>query len=151
MPQNEARLREFAGLLSARIDELRERKPASDASLKKAFRAVADTIPTIIWTATREGEVTYFNRRFHETFGSDCDWTKLVHPEDRQALADAWAHSVATGEPYTYAARIMDSSGTYRYLLTSAHAALDDEGNVAYWIGSSMEYKAQAVAVRQVA
>ena len=139
MPRmKQARLRELAGLLSARIDDLRQQPPPAAQSLKQAFRTFADSIPTIIWTANREGRVTFFNRRYYERFGvDDMDWERLVHPEDRLRVMEAWEHSIRTGAPYRISTRMSDAVGNYYQMVGSAKPVRDEAGGIVYWMGSA--------------
>lgn len=136
MPQGkEARLRELAGLMSARIDALRGKQQVTNGD---AFRAFADLIPQVVWTAGPDGEVTFFNRRYYEFFGvTDCDWLAFIHPEDRQPTLDAWGSALATGQPYWNTARFRDQDGRYHRVVSRATAVRDDGGRILYWVGST--------------
>jgi PAS domain-containing protein len=111
---------------------------------------VADLMPTAVWTATRSGEVTYFNRRWHEMFSSS-DWRALIHPDDRQATFEAWQYAVMTGRPYINLARYRDVTGTYHGLISQAHTVLDSQGRIAYWVGNSIKSAEWPAEVLQVA
>jgi PAS domain S-box-containing protein len=139
--KRDQRLTEFAALLSQRIDALKN-APPTPTSLRDAFRMVADTIPSIMWTARSDGEVTYFNRCYYEFTGaSDTDWLRIIHPEDREAIAAAWLQSVSTGEPYCSIARFRDANGKYHAIQTSAQPVRGDDQQIVYWIGSSTVLK----------
>lgn len=153
MPQGkETRLRELAGLLSARIDELKGQKPAAVQSQKEAFRAVADELPLTVWTAGPDGVPTYHNRHWHETFGQSANYINLCHPDDREGVTRSWRACVASGLPYRHIARFRLPDGTYRALMTHAHPFYADDGSVAYWIGSSTDLPdAKAYELRLIA
>lgn len=151
MPQRrEARLRDFAELLSARITDLRDEGVSRERN-KATFRAFADTLPCVVWTATAEGEITWFNRRWHELTGVEsCDWLSLLHPDDCQVTAEAWGKAVATRDPYHHATRVRAGDGFLR-VVSRAHPILDEAGRVLYWIGSSTVLAEAPLARLQVA
>lgn len=149
--RREARLREFAELLSARISEAKD-AGASRERNKAAFRDFADTLPCIVWTATPDGQVTWFNQRWHDLMGCDGrEWTELLHPEDMQATVGAWSHSVASNTPFCHTARVRDAGGSFHSLVSRAHPIRDEAGHVLYWIGSSNVLTQAAMQQRQVA
>jgi PAS domain S-box-containing protein len=149
MQTKQARLRELAGLLSARIDELRHQPPPAAQSLKQAFRTFADSVPTVIWTANREGYVTFFNRTYYDRFGAkDMDWMRLVHPDDKASVQEAWEYSVRTGGPYRMSARVMDAEGVYHPVVTSAQPVKDEAGEIVYWMGSSIALDERASSAK---
>jgi PAS domain S-box-containing protein len=145
--QKEARLRELAGLLSRRIDELRP-TPSRD-SVKEAFRAFADSLPSVVWTAGSDGLVTFKSRRYYELFGSD-DWASVIHPDDRQHTVDLWTKATELALPYMNVCRMLRRDGSYITVTTSAHPTFDDSGRLSYWIGSAHEV-AEVATIRRVA
>lgn len=136
--RREARLREFAELLSARITEVRKEASPTVDSAKLAFRTFADTLPCIVWTAKPDGQVTWFNRRWYEALGmTGTEWESRVHPDDRQVTVDAWGAAVATGTPFHHHARVHDAQGVFHQIVSRAQPVRDESGTVLYWIGSS--------------
>lgn len=144
--QREARLREFAQLLSRRMNELRDKRP--DCIIYEA----ADRIPSIIWTADGNGVVNYLSRRYYDLMGVDhLDWASLLHPDERQGYLDAWNMAVRTGKDFTASGRFRDSSGKYHYLVTHGTPTFCANGRVLYWIGSSVQLWDTIAPVSQVA
>lgn len=149
--QKEVRLREFAGLLSRRIDELKQPPPGA-GSLKEAFRAFADTLPTIVWTARSDGEVTFFSKKWYDLLRQgETPWAELVHPADVQRTTEAWRAAVESGTPFAIASRLRDVDGNYHALISHANPVRDEAGKVAYWIGSAVEVEDSAVSLMRVA
>lgn len=138
--RREAKLREFAELLSARMDELKPpERNASRQSQKAAFRAVADELPLVIWTCGPDGVVTWLNRHWHATFGDGTDPIAALHPDDYDDTVAAWGDHLKSGLPYRGMARFRLPDGSYRAMMSHAHAFYADDGSIAYWIGSSAE------------
>ncbi|NLD99538.1 MAG: hypothetical protein GX640_06655, partial [Fibrobacter sp.] len=64
------------------------------------FRKLADSLPQLIWTATPEGTLDYFNERYHDFSGivkiRENHWNhrSLVFEDDVKKTADTWANAV---------------------------------------------------------
>lgn len=137
MREKEARLREFAQLLSERIDAVSgARGPACP---REAFRTFADTLPAVVWTARPDGTPTFHSRHWHETFGQGANYSDVIHPDDRARVDELWRACVESGDTYSHLARFLTKNGVYVALMTHAHAVRTESGAVAYWIGSSTE------------
>jgi PAS domain S-box-containing protein len=72
------------------------------AESERRFRAIADTMPQIVWSNRPDGFHDYFNRRWYEFTGATPEqsegsgWSPTVHPEDRERAFAAWRHALAT-------------------------------------------------------
>ena len=75
------------------------------AESERRFRAIADTMPQIVWSNRPDGFHDYFNRRWYEFTGATPEqsgrsgWSPTVHPEDREQAFAAWRTALGTGEP----------------------------------------------------
>ncbi len=85
-------------MLGVNVD-ITDRKRAEEAlreqmTLKESearFRKLADAMPQIVWTATPDGQVEYFNRRTYELIGiqegaTGGEMWRVVHPDDRPSM-----------------------------------------------------------------
>ncbi|MEA2554333.1 MAG: hypothetical protein QOJ65_2509, partial [Fimbriimonadaceae bacterium] len=65
-------------------------------------RFLADSMPQIVWTATPDGNLDYFNQRWYDYTGMTFEqakgsgWADALHPDD----IDGWTHAFTTGEVY---------------------------------------------------
>ena len=84
--------------IGSQIGQFIERKRA-EAALRESeqrFRLMAETIPSIIWTAAPDGTVTYANERWFAYTGLTPEqnvrqWPELVlHPDDYRRCIEAW-------------------------------------------------------------
>jgi PAS domain S-box-containing protein len=141
------------GMLGVNVD-ITERKIAEalrqeEATLRESearLRELANAMPQIVWTATGDGRLDYFNRRYYDITGApetvlaDQSWLTLIHPDDRQSTLDAWQRAVATGEPCEVEHRLrMAATGEYRWHLARALPVRDSTGALARWYGSSTD------------
>jgi len=88
--------------------DITERKQSEEALRENElhFRNLANSMPQLVWTATPDGRMDYFNRRIEEFHGIEeqpdgsWEWSKVVHPEDLQPTVDTWQKAVTSGETY---------------------------------------------------
>ena len=105
------------------------------------FRVFAQCMPTHVWSSRPDGFVDWFNDRTYDYTGYapgtlyGDEWAQTVHPDDRSRAVKAWAHAVATGEPYEMQFRIRRADDVYRYFLVRAGAVRDVGGDVRLWVG----------------
>ena len=101
------------------------------------FQLTVDSIPGMVHTMTATGQVEFVNRQILEFFGKTLeelnDWARLVHPDDRSRVGDAWTRAVATGEPFDSEHRVLDAGGTYRWLHARGLPLRDSSGTIVRW------------------
>ena len=124
--------------------DLTEHKQA-EQSLRESeerFRAMAETVPEILFMTSPDGSVDYLNARFGEFSGMPPDsgegfgWAVIIHPEDRDRTVARWMESVRTGEQFEIEYRLRRSDGDYRWFIGRARAVRDDDGNIVRWFGA---------------
>ena len=139
-------------MLGVNVD-ITDRKCAEEALRKQMalqesearFRKLADAMPQIVWTATPDGQVEYFNRRTYELIGiqegaTGGEMWRVVHPDDRPACLDAWNDAVKSGRPYETECRLMVSETCqYRWYLARALPVRDDAGDMVRWYGTATD------------
>ena len=139
----------IAGYLGTVVD-ITARKETEEAlrASERRFRQLADAMPQIVWTAGRDGQIDYLNRRWTEfsgqpgAVGNDA-WGPLLHPEERGAAGERWAASVATGAPFEMELRLLDRHRTYRWHLLRTVAVKDEAGLVTRWYGTATDIQEQ--------
>ena len=120
------------------------------------FRALADTVPSIVWTAAPDGTITYANDQWFRFCGLTPEqnarrWPELVlHPDDRERCLAAWTRSLREGGDYEIEVRNRRHDGEYRWFLTRAVALRDADGRVAAWFGTSTDIHERKRAEEQL-
>src|SRR6202140_2793110 len=77
------------------------RRVAEDAQASQ--KALADTIPALVWSALPDGTRDFYSQRWLEYTGLSAEdassngWAATVHPEDQAAVANKWRTAVSTG------------------------------------------------------
>src|SRR5262249_5138629 len=85
--------------------------------------ALVDAIPVLVWKATADGFVEFFNRGWHEYTGLALEhargwnWMVVVHPDDQKDLIQTWRALLQAGQPGEAEARMRAADGQYRWFL----------------------------------
>lgn len=114
----------------------------------EAWRAAADTMPGMIFTARAEGTVEFVNRRFLDFFGFpedallDLAWRSIVHPDDLNPTISILVRALQKSEEFSVEARVRRPDGEYVWLRVSAAPLFDGDGDVVRWYGSAIDIDA---------
>jgi PAS domain S-box-containing protein len=108
------------------------------------YRFLAESIPQIVWTATTNGYLDYYNQRWFEYTGLSEEqslayegWENILHPEDVNVTKESWYRSVANGEEFHIENRLKRSTdGSYRWHLARALPLKNEDGNIIKWFGT---------------
>jgi PAS domain S-box-containing protein len=112
-------------------------------------RALAESLPLLVWRATPDGVTDYWNRKNFEYYGLPGDaniaqeWTARLHPDDRDRVLSLWTGALTTGQPFEAEARLRRSDGQYRWHLAQAAPGRGPRGDIRYWYGSATDIEEQ--------
>ncbi|MBE9163969.1 PAS domain S-box protein [Tychonema sp. LEGE 06208] len=130
---------EQRNLALAREQVARRQTEASE----QLYRALAEAIPQIVWTALPNGSLDYCNQGWFEYSGMTLEetkgwgWQPALHPDDVEHTLERWNNSVQTGETYEVEYRFKRASdGAYRWHLGRATPVRDAEGKILKWFGT---------------
>ncbi len=125
--------------------DIHEQKTANER-----LRSILDTMPQITWTALSNGDLDYYNQRWHTYTGMSFEqtkgwgWEPVLHPNDVQKCKDTWTHSVHSGQSYHIEYRFRRAiDGQYRWHLGKAEPVRDEQGKIILWIGTSTDIHEQ--------
>ena len=136
----------ITGISSTVVDVTEQvigRKIAEEGAEK--FRALANSMPQIVWTALPTGELDYFNQVWFDYSGTAYEdnvgtkWVHQVHPEDIVETAERWSHSLKTGATYENEFRLKAANGEYRWFVARAVPSRDSDGNIIKWYGTNTD------------
>jgi two-component system CheB/CheR fusion protein len=145
-------LEERVAQRTAELEASTERLRASE----ERFRFVAETLPSIVWTAAANGAITWANQRFLEYCGlapeeGRTQWPDLtLHPADRERIASRMADHLQDGKAYEIEVRLCRHDGVYRWFMTRAVPRRDDEGDVLGWFGITTDIHDQVEMSEQL-
>jgi PAS domain S-box-containing protein len=106
------------------------------------FRAIAEAIPQMVWTALPDGEIDYANGQIYAYAGLAREshavwrWDGVAHPEDLPTLLAAWRRAIEDGEPFEAETRLRRADGVYRWFIVRASAMREPDGSVTRWFGT---------------
>ena len=131
--------------LVATVKALLRNKAAEDAlrASEEHLRLTVELNPQVPWTAGPDGNVLTISRRWLDLTGLTYEqalgggWTRAGDPSDLSRVADAWQHSVRTGEPYDVEHRVRLAGGAYRWMRSRAVPHRDGGGRVVRWYGTT--------------
>ncbi|WP_054110505.1 sensor histidine kinase [Brevundimonas sp. AAP58] len=112
------------------------------AESEARFRAIADSMPQMVWSTQPDGFHDYYNARWYEFTGVPAGstdgegWNGMFHPEDQERAWARWRHSLETGELYEIEYRLRRHDGVYRWTLGRAQPIRDEQGRITRWFGT---------------
>lgn len=125
-----------------RVVKEREQGVRALAESEARFRAIADSMPQMVWSTRPDGFHDYYNARWYEFTGVPAGstdgegWNGMFHPEDQDRAWGRWRHSLETGEPYEIEYRLRRHDGVYRWTLGRAQPIRDEFGAITRWFGT---------------
>ena len=130
---------------------IQEKERATALSLSAArdgeekMRRMADTMPQIVWMASGDGNIDYYNQKFHDYTGvtfeqaKNWGWKPVIHPDDLQKTIDAWKLSLSQGSEYYIEYRLRGADGNYRWFLGRSVPLKDAKGKIYRWVGTNTD------------
>jgi len=112
------------------------------AQSEARFKAIADSMPQMVWSTLPDGFHDYYNARWYEFTGvpdgsTDGEgWNGMFHPDDQERAWTRWKHSLDTGEPYEIEYRLRRHDGVYRWTLGRAMPIRGEDGRITRWFGT---------------
>src|SRR5712671_1865633 len=120
-----------------RDQEVREAERRSEVR----FRALTDSMPQCVWSARKNGEVTYCNRVWREYAGDDAGigfFDALPQSEVQEAQA-SWKAAISAGTPLEREVRLRRKDGELRWHLCRMVPERDDQGEILGWIATATD------------
>jgi PAS domain S-box-containing protein len=132
--------------ISGTIQDVTELRRLERVRMNESLlRAFADTISQMAWIAEANGNIFWYNKRWHEFTGTtleevkDWGWQCVHHPEYLPKVTEKWKYSIAQKIPFNMEFPIRSKDGTYRMFHTVANPIKDENGQVLRWIGTNSD------------
>ncbi|AUC95505.1 hypothetical protein CWS35_15650 [Bradyrhizobium sp. SK17] len=139
----EGRVQNWYGVLID-VDDQRQAEEASrDSELK--LREIIDTVPSLLWSASPDGEPTHLNQRVLDYSGLRLEnflnlgWEAFIHPEDYPETARAFFHAIQTGQSYEVVHRLRRADGQYRWHHARGEPLRDKQQRIIQWYGLAVD------------
>lgn len=136
----------IAGVLHVTVEvteQVRARRQLEES--EQRFRALADAMPQMVWTAGPDGILDYTNQRWSYYTGMDRSgpaqgFKPALHPDDLQNCSEKWRHALKTGEEFEVECRYRrGSDGSYRWHLARALPVRNSKGAIIKWYGTTTD------------
>lgn len=130
--------------------DIDDRKRVEEAlrARQHELQQLVDTIPTLVWSVTPEGEPAYINKQLETYYGRKIDHSqpkegskldgalgRLMHPDDVEAVKGKLMQSLKTGEHFAMRYRNRRGDGVYRWVDNRAQPLRDGDGRIVKWYG----------------
>lgn len=116
---------------------------------ERQYRAIADSIPQMVWVARADGAIEYLNPQFYRYTGyahgrlRGWSFMPVIHPEDRDRVLGRWQRAIEAGNAYEDEVRLMGADSAYRWFLVTGLPLKDRDGAVVRWFGSCTDITSQ--------
>jgi PAS domain S-box-containing protein len=161
-------LQEQATELEAQADELQataaeleqrteeaERAAAALRASEAQFRAMADSMPTLAWTARADGHIDWYNARWYEYTGTTpaamagWGWQAVHDPSVLPTVVERWTAALAAGQTFEMEFPLRGADGRFRTFLTRVAPVRDEAGRVTRWFGTNTDVEARREAAAE--
>ncbi|MFN6946500.1 MAG: sensor histidine kinase [Cytophagaceae bacterium] len=133
-------------LPSAVINIIDKKQAEKEIKLvEERTRFLIEAIPQKVWTADKDGKMTYFNKLWVDYTGLSYDtllkndWGDIVHFEDVEKNKEIWQKAFESGEDFQFQYRLRNKYNEYRWHLSCAVAQKDQNGNPLMWLGTNTD------------
>jgi PAS domain S-box-containing protein len=131
-------------LLARQAADFVEHAQAEEALRQREweFRALAETVPQIVWATRPDGWNTYFNQQWVDYTGLTLEesyghgWNTPFHPDDKQRAWEAWQRATKQNEAYSLECRLRRFDGVYRWWLIRGAPMRSANGDIQKWFGT---------------
>jgi formate hydrogenlyase transcriptional activator len=121
--------------------DIEDRKRTEDAlrASEQDLRLMINGIPSLVFTATAEGEIEFVNQQILDYTGRTIEelkrWqaTDLVHPDDLPKLLEELRRSIETGQSQNVEHRVRGADGSYRWFEVRRLPERNEAGRIVRW------------------
>jgi len=129
------------------VEILKAKTQAEDE--KKRFEFLANTLPSMLWTALPSGKIDFQNDRFFEYFNQVVYETNIsflksvVFPDDFHPTIVSWIKAKKEDRDVEWELRLKNRYGQYKWFSVRIIACKDAENKVWMWLGSCTDIHTQ--------
>ena len=133
-----------ASNISRDISQRKETEAKLQAS-EERFRAMANAIPQMAWTARADGSIFWYNQRWYDYTGTTPEqvqgwgWESVPDPQLMPQILRQWAAAIAAGELFEMEFPMRAADGSFRQFLNRAVPIKDASGAVVQWAGTNTD------------
>ena len=123
----------------------RRRVEAALRESEQRFATLAEGSPVLLWVSGPEGS-EFVNRAYREFVGVDSDeevsgydWSRFLHPDDRDDYLNAYKRAFAVQAQFTAEFRFRRADGEYRWMRSDATPRFGDDGELVGYVGATVD------------
>ncbi len=117
---------------------------------EQQFRSLTMALPQMVWVTDAAGKQEFVTARWKEYTGiepqDEITWSRIVHPDDAQAIAKAWNQSLRSGVTYKTEVRLRGKDGSYRWFHVHGEPVRNEKNNIIKWVGAFTDINEQKLA-----
>jgi len=112
---------------------------------EERFRLFVTHLPVAVFQTDHEGMCSFVNESWCKLAGLTPEealglgWAKVLHPDERQRVADAWRATVQSGSFFSLECRLLAPSGETRWVFATAAPLRDENGQVLAYFGTLVD------------
>ncbi|MBI5616751.1 MAG: PAS domain-containing protein [Gammaproteobacteria bacterium] len=116
---------------------------------EERYRALAETLPALVWIGDVKRHAEYVNSNWREYTGLTLEelnaqgWYRLYHPEDVPRIKAAWEEAARAGHAIEAEFRYRRHDAQYRWFLGRAIPLRNEHGDIDRWLGVSIDITAR--------
>jgi PAS domain S-box-containing protein len=124
----------------------RKRMEQALVESQEHYRALAESLPHLVWTCRPDGHCDFLSRQWVDYTGLPAEeqlgygWAEQLHPDDRARVQAEWAAATVRGDTFDIEFRIRRADGAYRWFKTRAVPLRDASGRIVKWFGSNTDF-----------
>ena len=129
----------FMAIVASSFDQQRVQRHLHAS--EERFRAAAEAVGDIIWTADARGAMTGSQPYWQAYTGQSeagckgTGWAEAVHPDDVEPTKVAWREAVAANRGYELRHRVRNRDGEYRLFAVKGRPVRNPDGTIREWVG----------------
>ena len=119
------------------------------------FENLLDLSPQVVWFGRADGCITYANPYWYEYTGLSesetlgHEWTKAIHPEDRDRVVGNVETAVREGRDYEVEMRLRGKDDEYCWFLARGRAGRDASDQIDAWLGIAVDIEERKSAEQE--
>jgi PAS domain S-box-containing protein len=127
--------------LSTDVTPLMEAEAKAKAS-EQDFRALADSMPQMVFVSDGSGNILHLNQRWYDYTGnlpgdiSGDSWRRVIHPDDLGRVYETWQSARPNSRAWSCEFRVLRRDLEYRWHLGRSVPEKDGTGAVRRWTGT---------------
>jgi PAS domain S-box-containing protein len=130
----------------------RKNKETKIQKSRDYYLKMFESFPSMVWKINTEGKKEYVNKSYCDFTGKSkeesmkFDWVSHLHSEDKSKCYGIHTKSFENKQPYNMDYRMLNSSGTYRWIQSISKPVYNIDGKFDGYIGTGLDITDRKIA-----